>query len=381
MAESCEYMSQDTVKSNRRKPIAMPTIARTGRGGALMCVASAVLLALALYFAASPAARQARAAGDGTALLSSCKKPGGRIARGWPDTDFTRCTINIGEIISGGPGKDGIPAVDAPKFARADELDDVRNFSVGPREPVIQLTMNGHTRAYPLSVLIWHEIVNDTVGGVPVSVTYCPLCNTAIVFDRRLESDDGPLLLDFGTTGNLRKSDLVMYDRQTESWWQQYNGVGLFGALAGEKLVVLPARLVAFEDFANAHPDAEVLVPNGRYRRRYGSNPYVGYDTSPFPFLFDGETPEGIAPLARVVVVGDRAWSLEHLMEERTLRDGQLTLSWRPGQASALDTARISNGRDVGTVTAVGPGGDVPYKITFAFVWHAFNPDAPINGI
>jgi len=318
---------------------------------------------------------------NNTQLLDQCELPGGRIARAWKQTDFSRCTIGIEEIISGGPGKDGIPSIDEPKFVTLDELDEVPHFTIGPREPIVQLTVNGETRAYPLSVLIWHEIVNDVIADVPVSVTYCPLCNTAIVFDRRLRAGGRDLLLDFGTTGNLRKSDLVMYDRQTESWWQQYNGIGLFGELAGESLDILPARLVAFEEFAQAHRDAKILVPNGRHLRRYGSNPYVGYDSSAFPFLFNGETPQGIAPLARVVVVGDKAWSLAHLRKAGTITDGAVKLSWKPGQASALDTAKISGGRDVGTVTVVGPDGDLPYKVTFAFVWHAFNPERPINGI
>ena len=99
-------------------------------------------------------------------------------------------------------------------------------------EPVIGLVVNGDARAYPLKILIWHEIVNDTVGGVPVTVTYCPLCNSAIVFERTVDGR----VLDFGTTGKLRNSDLVMYDRQTESWWQQFSGTAIVGAMTGTKL-------------------------------------------------------------------------------------------------------------------------------------------------
>ena len=133
----------------------------------------------------------------------------------WPDTDFTKHSIDYGEIRSGGPPKDGIPSIDSPKFKPVSQITDI-----SPTEPVIGLTVNGESRAYPLRILMWHEIVNDSVGGVPVTVTYCPLCNSSIVFDRRLDGR----ILDFGTTGKLRNSDLVMYDRQTESWWQNVHG-------------------------------------------------------------------------------------------------------------------------------------------------------------
>ena len=121
----------------------------------------------------------------------------------WPDTDFTRHSVPLEEIVSGGPPKDGIPAIDDPAFAPVAEA------HLADNEPVLGLSIEGDARAYPLRILIWHEIVNDVVGGVPVAVTYCPLCNTGIVFDRRV----GDRVLAFGTTGKLRHSDLVMYDR------------------------------------------------------------------------------------------------------------------------------------------------------------------------
>jgi len=129
---------------------------------------------------------------------------------GWRKTDFSKRSVEWHEIQSGGPAKDGIPSIDRPKFVPA--LGDTQLIDT---EPVIGLEVHGDARAYPLRILIWHEIANDVVGGVPVAVTYCPLCNAAIVFERRL----GDLTLEFGTTGKLRNSDLIMYDRQTESWW------------------------------------------------------------------------------------------------------------------------------------------------------------------
>ena len=307
-------------------------------------------------------------------VRSDCQAAGGFVSRSWSNTDFTRCTVDISEIQSGGPGKDGIPALDNP-IARP--IDAVK---LDGREPVISVEINNKRRAYPLQILTWHEIANDELGGVPIAVTYCPLCNAAIVFDRRVDGE----VLDFGTTGNLRNSDLVMYDRQSESWWQQYTGEAIFGARAGQKLRVIPARLESWQEFIDRVSDtviSDVLVPNNTDRRNYGVNPYVGYDQSAVPFLYRGETPKGIAPLARVVVVDDQAWSLAYLRERKKVQQGDLLLSWRPGQASALDTAKIAEGRDIGTVLAQRDGKDVVYKVTFAFVWHAFQPDRQIIGV
>jgi hypothetical protein len=147
----------------------------------------------------------------------------------WPQTDFSRHSVPFEEIISGGPPKDGIPSIESPSFVTAAEAD------LPGEEPVIGLVLDGDARAYPLRILMWHEIVNDEVGGVPVAVTYCPLCNTGIVFDRRIEGR----VLEFGTTGKLRKSDLVMYDRQTESWWQQFLGEAIVGELTGTWLEMI----------------------------------------------------------------------------------------------------------------------------------------------
>ncbi len=290
----------------------------------------------------------------------------------WPNTDFTSHSVDLQSIRSGGPPRDGIPSIDEPAFVPVSEI-----ANLAPGDPVISVDFAGDARAYPLRVLMWHEIVNDVVGDVPVAVTYCPLCNAALVFDRRL----GDQLLEFGTTGNLRHSDLIMYDRQTESWWQQYTGEAIVGELTGQSLDLLASRLTSWDAFRLAHPDGLVLVPNDPRARRYGVNPYVGYDTRPAPFRFDGELPEGIAPMERVVAVGNRAWSFAYLRAVRTVDTGDFIVTWNPGQSSALDVGMIAEGRDVGSVTVRTKGNppeDVPHHVTFAFVFHAFQPDAEI---
>ncbi|WPZ34369.1 DUF3179 domain-containing protein [Thalassobaculum sp. OXR-137] len=303
-------------------------------------------------------------------MFSTAALAGNAWEKAWPRTDFSQHSVPLNEIASGGPGRDDIPPIDRPVFA-----DVTTGFAgVAPTEPVVSVAIAGDARAYPLRILIWHEIVNDTVGGVPVAVTYCPLCNTAIVFDRRVEGRP----LDFGTTGNIRNSGLIMYDRQTESWWQQYTGEGIVGAMTGEQLRSVPARLESAERFAERHAGGKVLIPNDPEARPYGINPYKGYDTMPVPFLYDGDMPKGLDPMARVVVIGDMAWSLAMLREKGWWSDGDLMITWEPGQNSALDTRKIAEGRDIGNVVVTRDGTDVTHEITFAFVFHAFRPDGKI---
>ena len=303
----------------------------------------------------------------------------------WPNTDFDLHSIDYDDILSGGPSRDGIPPIDTPIF---DTLDQgvttgwARRYE--DREPVITVAVGDEARAYPLSVLTWHEIVNDTVGGLPLVITYCPLCNAALVYERTVDGE----VLDFGTSGKLRHSDLVMYDRQTESWWQQFTGESIVGARTGTQLTLYPARLESYALFKERYPDGRVLIPSDPGLRDYGRNPYPSYDMAgAVPFLFRGEMPEGIEPMARVVAIetadGPQAWSLTLLREVGEITTGDILLSWQPGQASALDTSRVSHGWDVGNVTVQrlnnGQSVDLPYDVTFAFAFHAFRPDSPIH--
>ncbi len=292
----------------------------------------------------------------------------------WPKTDFSRHSVAFEEIMSGGPPKDGIPSIDDPKFVPLSEAKDL-----AATEPVVSFKIGDDARAYPLRILIWHEIVNDTVGGVPVSVTYCPLCNSAIVFDRRVDGR----VLDFGTTGKLRNSDLVMYDRQTESWWQQFTGTGIVGEFDGRVLKFLPSRVESFALFKQRHANGRVLVPSNPAMRPYGANPYQGYDSSARPFLYRGDLPEGIAPMAYVVKVGKEAWPLDLIRRKGELIAGDIRLRWTAGQNSALDSEVIAEGRDIGNLIVERRDGDAwkdaVHDLTFAFVFHAFVPDGKLH--
>ncbi|MEE9577280.1 MAG: DUF3179 domain-containing protein [Gemmatimonadota bacterium] len=265
-------------------------------------------------------------------------------------TDFSKISVPPEEIVSGGPPKDGIPAIDEPSFESASEADRWLEDS----DPVIVVEHGGEVKAYPLAILIWHEIVNDNVGGQPVAVTYCPLCNTALAFDRSVAGH----ILDFGTTGRLRHSDLIMYDRQTETWWQQAVGTAIVGELMGTELELVPANTLSWEMAQALYPGILVLSRDTGHRRDYGRNPYVGYDDpggAPIPTFFRARTDARLPAMDRVVAldVGDGwAVSFSELSDVRVVNDGAGDLAfvvvWKEGASSALDRSQISSGRDVG---------------------------------
>jgi Protein of unknown function (DUF3179) len=300
------------------------------------------------------------------------------ITAGWK-TDFERRAVPLSEFERGGPGKDGIPAIDEPKFVSVGEVDFLE-----PQEPVIELLLAGNARAYPIQILVWHEIVNDSVGGIPVAVTFCPLCNTAIAFERRIDRRT----LDFGTTGNLRGSDLVMYDRQTESWWQQFGGRALVGELMGRKLEHVPARVVAWREFEQSHQDGKVLSRETGHSRRYGENPYTGYDDVDSPPFFSTENSDDrrLPPKERVVFIerGTEAVAVPFstLQRQKRLRvevgGRSLVVRWRPGVASSLDSARVADGRDVGAAEVHDGERLVAFDEPFWFAVAAFRPNVRI---
>jgi hypothetical protein len=270
-------------------------------------------------------------------------------ALGRPDDPrLPKPLIDLDELISGGPPPDGIPSIDAPKFHRTGDVGFLMD-----NEPVLAVEIQGDARAYPVQVLIWHEIVNDTVGGVPVAVTYCPLCNSAIAFDRR----SGNRVLEFGTSGLLYRSALVMYDRQTRSLWSHFTGEAVAGVLTGTRLDNYPVSTVSWVDWRTAHPDGLVLSRETGFDRSYGRNPYPGYDdVNSSPFLFLGKTDDRLAAKARVVGIQNErdpvAVRLDRLADRGVIEltiEGRHVVVWhRPGTASALDKSRIDAGADIG---------------------------------
>ena len=220
----------------------------------------------------------------------------------FPLTDFSKHSVALDEIYSGGPPRDGIKSIDHPEFISNQEAGEILDL----REPVVVVSMGSETKAYPLRILLYHEIVNDEINGTPLFVTHCPLCNTAIVFEREVDG----VILEFGTTGRVRDSNLVMYDRQTESWWQQFTGDAIVGELSGTQLEFVDSQIVSFKQFKESYPKGLVLSQDTGFRRFYGKTPYPGYDNlSGIPFLFKREIDFRLPPLERVLALLGNAQS------------------------------------------------------------------------
>lgn len=329
---------------------------------------AALLLAAIVWFAAVPANAE-------PANLDLWKIE-------FPKTDFDRKTVALDEIRDDGNYRDTIQPLDPPRFQHVSEL-----TAMGPLEPVLSLIINGDARAYPLRLLLWHEIVNDVVGGVPVLVSYCPLCNSGVVYDRRINGD----VLQFGNTGRIRHFDMVMYDRQSESWWQQFTGQAIVGALSGTTMRILPARLESLDKFRQRAPNGKLLIPANVMAHPYGETPYQGMDkewaTQSHAMLrerYPYDLPVDMSPLERVVVIGDEAWSLALLRARGRIETGDVLIEWEAGQNSLHDHPLILAGRDVGNVVvrrraAGGALEDVPYDVAFAFAFRAFRPDGVLH--
>jgi hypothetical protein len=288
----------------------------------------------------------------------------------FPKADFTQTEVHFVEIQTV-IGRDQIPAIHDVSYIAA-----VTETRLDPREPVLTLEIAGtEPRAYPVRYLMFHEIANDVVGGVPVAVTYCPLCNSGMVFDRRV----GDQTISFGVSGKLRRSDMVMYDLETESFWQQAVGEGIVGHFAGTELTQMPAWMESWAEFTERNPEG--LVMDAPFQtRNYGSNPYVGYDSrnQPYESFFNGENPpHDIPALMRVVRVGEQAWPISRFEDTSEVVEGGVRLTWRAGQASAMDTGVIAQGKDVGTIRVfdAATGENLPHDIIFAFAYHAFFPE------
>ncbi len=276
---------------------------------------------------------------------------------GAPSGAVEPALISEDDLVSGGPPPDGIPPIDDPKFLAPDEVTFLED-----QEPLIAVDVSGVQKAYPLRIMMWHEIVNDEFDGVPVVVTYCPLCNTGIAYLR--PTIDGELL-DFGTSGKLYLSNLVMYDRQTFSYWPQATGQAVIGPLLGKQLEFVPARILSWGDWSAAHPDGLVLSIDTGHDRNYGANPYAGYDSADRPFLFAGDPDPRLPSQEHILGVsaGDERLAFPYSALRAASRQGAAAVGarlggtphvifWKAGTLSALDEATIADSEDVGAAAA-----------------------------
>lgn len=271
------------------------------------------------------------------------------------EEQFDTSMIPMTEVVNIGVGRDGIMPIDAPRF------EDVAQAAqwLGDQSPVIVVTLGEPARAYPLRVMIRHEIVNDWIGDEAIAVTYCPICNSPVVYRREVEDE----VLRLGVTGNLYRSGFIMWDDQTESWWQQFTGMAVAGEYMGTMLDVIPSQVVGFATFARRFPDGLVLAGDENYPElRYVMNPYVGYDESNMPMWGSGDYDERLQPLERVlaaVVEGvPVAYPYALLSQEVVLNDmvnnTPIVVFWQPGAKSALDAMNEADSRDVGQAALFG---------------------------
>lgn len=342
----------------------------------------------------------------------------GQLSQEWK-TNTQKSLIDLDELKRGGPPKDGIPSIDDPKFMSPDEA----SSWISDQEPVISFQYEGEARAYPLQIMIWHEIVNDEIAGDPLLITFCPLCYSALVFERTVDAE----ALEFGVSGFLRHSDLVMFDRKTETLWQQFTGEAIVGDYVGTTLTQLPSQIISFKQFKNSYPNGMVLSRETGHNRNYGANPYTGYDDVNNTPLFGAGNDNGrLPPMEKVIGVKlneqQKAYPYSITQEKRvindTIGDTPLLITHTDGATSAMDAARIAESKESGstsvfkrilddkelsftlkgdkivdeqsgsvwTVTGKAVEGDhkgkqletVTYGDYFAFAWLVFWPDTEI---
>lgn len=281
-------------------------------------------------------------------------------------TDDTKHSIPLSEILSGGPGKDGIPSIDEPEFITTDEADEfLRDDSAG-----LGLTIDGESRFYPYLILVWHEIVNDWFGENPVLVTYCPLCATGVVFDRHVDGE----VREFGVSGLLWQSNLLMYDRtgneDTESLWSQVLGEAVVGPQTGERLGIISSDTVQYGAWKKAHPDTRVLSRDTGAVRRYGTDPYGDYYIDNSAVSFGATFTDNRLP-AKAFVLGVERNGQFKAYEARTLPEG-VTKDLFAGEELTITKD------STGTVRIMAGDDEVSYIGGFWFSWVAVHPETEV---
>jgi hypothetical protein len=322
----------------------------------LLALVGSVLWIQYIGSSASPISNKETSSQDASTsesiVLEESERP--QTLRDFDNTNINTATIPTDQIISGGPGKDGIPAIDAPIFVSIAETkldDDIEG---------VLIALEGEERFYPLTILVWHEIVNDQIGGTPFSVTFCPLCGSAITFDRRL----GDQLLDFGVSGYLYESNLLMYDRQTESFWSQAVGEAVVGELVGAQLTYVPMQQITFGQLKADFSTSVVMSTDTGHIRNYGVYPYGDY----------AKTERTIFP----VTVSDNRFFAKEIMYVVPVGDASIAIP----KDSLIDTATRTVGeqelklvRDGGLINATLDGEPVPGYFEMWFSWATHHQD------
>ncbi|NOR87094.1 MAG: DUF3179 domain-containing protein [Bacteroidales bacterium] len=354
---------------------------------------------------------------------NSIKNPR-KISQKW-GTDTTKQIIALTEFTAL-LSRNQIKPLNAPRYINTEQAKD----SLFGGQPVIAIELNGYPLAFPINMLSYHEIVNDSIAGIPFTVAYCPLCNTAYIFDSRINHNNKEYTLKFGTSGMLRMSNLVMWDEQTETWWQHIDGEGLVGEMAGEKLKILPAKIISLNNYMEFYPQGKVMFPieDTTYKTHYEINNYVHYDSigSEKPFLFFNQVDPRLPAMEYIISIESdqiiKSFPLSTLQTEKVINNQvgskDIVLFYHADMISNLDTKDISKGKQIGSGTVystiieneklhfeaingrfkdtktnsvwnfAGECVEGPYKgkkltpiaygLDFAFAWLAFHPESII---
>ena len=273
--------------------------------------------------------------------------------------------VHPSKILSGGPPKDGIPSIDKPKFVSVQDADEW----IADNELVLAITYKGIQRVYPLQILVWHEIVNDKIAGDPILITYCPLCGSGIAFERTIEINGKREEVEFGTSGKLYNSNLVMYDRKTDTYWTQIDGRAIVGELAGQELREISIDTVAWRDWKKAHPDSEVLSQDTGFNRQYGKDPYGNYYEDSFVMFPVEAKDDRVHP--KTVIFGIEVNGIyKAYREEDLIEKGAIT--------DAVNGVNVRVDRDeagIVKITNLDTGEEIVKERDFWFAWYAFHPD------
>ncbi len=272
--------------------------------------------------------------------------------------------VDPAKIVPGGPPKDGIPSIDNPKFVSVEEAD----TWIADNELILAIVYKGVTRVYPLQIMVWHEIVNDNIASDPLLITYCPLCGSGIAYERTINGEE----VEFGTSGKLYNSNLVMYDRKTDSYWTQIDGLAVVGELTGTKLKPISIDTVVWRDWKKAHPDSQVLSQDTGFRRSYGRDPYGSYYEDSFLFFPVEKRDDRVHP--KTVVFGIMVGNVYKAYKEDDLRALNVI-------EDTVNSVRVKVERDdagIVRITNLETGEEIVKERDFWFAWYAFHPDTEL---
>jgi hypothetical protein len=281
--------------------------------------------------------------------------------------DGTKYIVDPSKVKSGGPSKDGIPSIDNPVYISVEEA----NEWVEDDALVLAIVYKGVERAYPLQVMTWHEIVNDDISGDPVLITYCPLCGSGIAYERKINGEE----VEFGTSGKLYSSNLVMYDRKTDTYWSQIDGLAIIGELTGMELKEISLDTVTWNDWKTAHPNTEVLSKNTGFSRNYDSDPYANYFADDFLFY---KLPENVDDTGRIsnkeFVFGIEIDGKYKAYRKVDVDTGGVIEDTFNGVNVKLE--KLGDGRVI--VTNIDTGEEIVKEVDFWFAWYGFHPTSEL---